>query len=91
MRKLTNNVYRTPQVEGVERATFLVSHEGNKYLCYSVARLQDHWLLELQSGAQVEIWKPEAVSVHVPPNGWTFGIDGNMSRLVEQEQRVQLQ
>jgi hypothetical protein len=87
MNKQRDNVYSTRHVEGVERATALILHnENGRYRCYRWAKFHDHWLLELTTGDQVELYGG-VVAVHIPRDGYTFELDGS-SREVQRESAI---
>jgi len=91
MKKHVDNVFSTPHIEGKERAAALILHNDNgRYRCYRWAKFSDHWLIELVTGDQVELYGG-IVAVHVPRAGFTFELDGHARPVIEEESRVQLQ
>lgn len=86
MKKQVDNVFSTRQIDGIERAAALIIHNnGNgKYRCYRWARFQDHWLLELTTGDQVELYGG-ITAVHIPRDGYTFELDGTCRRVMRED------
>jgi hypothetical protein len=80
--KNKDNVFSTRHVEGIERAAALITFPqcNANYRCYRWGRFTDHWLLELVTGDQVEVYDLRAF-VHIPRDGWTFELDGTVREL----------
>ena len=89
MKKHTDNVFSTRHVEGKERASALLIHDNNgRYRAYRWAKFSDHWLVELTTGDQVELYGG-TMAVHVPRDGWTFELDGHCRLVMEEEKLIQ--